>query len=99
MADRTVTYKGKKISASTIKDFYQRLNALRALNGGNTSITVVTPSGNIYPSVISNTFSNILSTKSALTFLASVNIASFNPVTPTVGIVAKTPENISRLEY
>ena len=44
MANKTVNLVGSKISAANIADFYTRLNALRALNGGTTTVSFTAPS-------------------------------------------------------
>jgi hypothetical protein len=94
MADKNVNLVGTKIMASTIADFYNRLNALRSLNGGTSTVGFSAPSYGslVTPEVINQAKDAVLATKTALSFLATVNISTHTPTIPSTGelIEAKT---------
>lgn len=96
MSDKTVFYKDRPISSSTITDFYTRLNVLRSL-GGLGGYTVFNPQGSaLSPSNVTDIQDKVLATRNALSFLNSISLNA--PTTPSSGVVVKAPTNIAKVE-
>jgi len=68
---RIVNFTDLPITASTIGDFYTRLNNLRHLEDGTTNVSFTAPSSGtkIIPMHISQVQTEIANTKTALNFL------------------------------
>ena len=101
MADKHVNLIGTKVQASTIADFYNRLKALRALNGGSTTVSFSAPTvgTKIMPSTITEVRNEVLATKSALSFLATVNITDKVPTIPSTGDLIKAELTAHPIEW
>lgn len=101
MASKTVDFTGVKIQASQIADFYTRLNALRSLNGGSTTVSFSSPSvGSLAsPANVTEMRDAVLSTKSALSFLAGVNLTTHAPTVPSSGSLIQAKTTISTIEW
>lgn len=89
MADKTVDFNNTNINASTIQDFYQRLNALGTLDHGegdpvHWSVPYSYPQRGEAPlhDTIAEAYQAVMSTKSALSFLSSVDISTYTPTIP-----------------
>lgn len=97
MADKTVTYQNKIISATVVDDFYARLNALRAQGGVEALIIPNVKNDVAFATQVSNIYSAILNTKNAVSFLKNVNLTvSFAGV---AGDIITAPNSVSILEY
>lgn len=101
MANKTVDFTGKKILSSQIADFYTRLNNLRSLNGGTTTVAFSAPSvGSVTtPTTIVQAKEAVLQTKSALSFLASVNISSWEPEVPQEETLIEAKKTVAPIEW
>ena len=101
MPNKTVNFIGTPINAATIADFYNRLNALRALNGGTTTVSFSAPpvGTQTLGSVIANVETEILATKSALAFLANVNISTHTPATVATGDLIEAQTTVHPEEW
>lgn len=97
MANKTVNFKGTVVSASTMDDFYTRLNVLRAADG-DSALTLPSLQGvKTLPQQVADAFAAILATKSAVSFLTNVTLTtSFGGV--STGDLLKGPNSMSILE-
>lgn len=94
--DKTVSFKDTIISASTIDDFYSRLNSIRTKHSIGT-VAIPTTSGFTLPSQIKAVYDTILSTKSAISFLNSITLkTNFSNV--SAGDIMIAPTSVSILE-
>jgi hypothetical protein len=98
MANKTVSYKNKVISASVVDDFYARLNALRTLDSVATLTVPTTNDTSITTSQIASLYSAVLSTKNAVSFLKNVSLShSFAGL--SAGTTISAPKSVSIIEY
>ena len=102
MADKTVNFVGRPMFNSTISDFYTRLQALRNLNSGTTTITHSAPGAGVPITLpaLADVRDEIINTKSALNFLANVDITTHDMRSGIVqGEKINAVDSVHSLEY
>ena len=98
MADKTITYKNKIVSASLIYDFYNRLNILRAQDGLSSLTIPSVKDDTTLTSQMASLYSAVLSTKNAVSFLKNVELSySFSGISS--GDIMFGPDSVSIVEH
>lgn len=98
MADKTVTYKNKNISASLIDDFYNRLNNLRVQGGVSTLTVPSVQDETTSVNQMTSLYSAILSTKNAISFLKNIDL-SYSFAGVSAGDIMLGPDSVSIIEH